>query len=115
MKQKLLKPSLREKKRYLVYNIISENNINYKGIKEEIINKFKEHFGNFELSKANLKFLEFNNNTGIIKINNKYLDHLRASFCFVRKINKEDVIVRSLGVSGMIKKAKSKFIHGGVL
>ncbi len=47
MKQKLLKPSFREKKRYLVYEILSEKNLNYKEIKEEITNTFKEHFGNF--------------------------------------------------------------------
>lgn len=115
MKQKLLKPSLREKKRYLVYEILSEGNIGYKELKEEIAEKFKEYFGNFTLSKANLDFVEFQKNRGIIKLNNKYLDYLRASFCFVRKINKEGVLLRSLGVSGMINKSRSKFLHGGVL
>jgi len=114
MKQKLLKSSLREKKRYLVYSVMSEAKLNYKDIKEEIIKKFIDYFGNFSFSRANLKFLEFENNTGIIKLNNKYLDQLRATFCLVRKINKEDAIVRSLGVSGMINRAKSKFMHGGV-
>ncbi|HLC86568.1 MAG TPA: Rpp14/Pop5 family protein [Candidatus Nanoarchaeia archaeon] len=113
MKQKLLKPSLREKKRYLVYEVISEGNIEYKKLKEEVTEKFREYFGNFTLSKANLNFLEFQKNRGVIKLNNKYLDHLRASFCFVRKINKEDILLRSLGASGMINKSRSKFLHRG--
>ncbi len=114
MKQKLLKPSLREKKRYLVYETICENKIESEDVKEEIIKKFSELFGSLTYSKANIEFIQSEGNKGIIKVNNKYLDNLRASFCFVRKINKEDAIVRSSGVSGMINKARTKFIHGGV-
>ena len=114
MKQKLLKPSLREKKRYLVYGVISDTGMNYNNIKENILKTFKEYFGNIILSKADMRFIEFKDNKGIIRINNKYLDHLRATFCLLGKVNKEEIIVRSLGVSGMINKARSKFMNGGV-
>ena len=112
-KQKALIPSLREKKRYLVYESISENNFSSKEIKETIILNFKELFGLDGLSKAGLEFIEFNENKGIVKVSTKGLDMLKATFCFVRKINKDDVILRSLGVSGMLKKARNKFILGG--
>ena len=114
MKQKLLKPSLREKKRYLVYEVISDTGMNYNNIKENILKTFKEYFGNIILSKADMRFIEFKDNKGIIRVNNKYLDHLRATFCLLGKVNKEEIIVRSLGVSGMINKARSKFMNGGV-
>ncbi|MEK6947823.1 MAG: Rpp14/Pop5 family protein [Nanoarchaeota archaeon] len=114
MKQKLLKPSLREKKRYLVYQVISERDINPIIIKENILKTFKEYFGNIILSKADMRFIDYKDNKGIIRINNKYLDNLRASFCLLGKVNKEEIIVRSLGVSGMINKARSKFMNGGV-
>ena len=106
-------PSLREKKRYLVYEAISEANLNSKDIKETIVSGFKDLFGLEGLARAGLDFVEYNQNKGIIRVSTKGLDMLRASFCFVRKVNKDELILRSLGVSGMLKKARNKFILGG--
>lgn len=112
-KQKALLPSLKEKRRYLVYEVISEANFNYKDLKEAIINSFKDLFGLDGLSKAGLEFVEYNENKGVIRVSTKGLDMLKASFCFVRKINKDDVVLRSLGVSGMLNKSRNKFVLGG--
>ncbi len=112
-KQKALLPSLKEKRRYLVYEVLSEKEFSFKDLKEAIISSFKELFGLQGLSIAGLDFVEFEKNKGILKVSTKGLDMLRATFCFVRKINKEDVVLRSLGVSGMLKKARIKFILGG--
>ena len=43
---------------------------------------------------------------GIIKINNKYINHLKAILTLVNKVDKQDVIISSLGVSGILKKAE---------
>ncbi|MBI2148458.1 hypothetical protein HYU23_02165 [Candidatus Woesearchaeota archaeon] len=113
MKQKVLLPSLREKKRYLVYEVLSESKFSFKELKEVIIAVFRDLFGLHGLSIAGLEFIEYKENKGIVRVSTKGLDMLRASFCFVRKINKDDVVLRSLGVSGMLKKARNKFILGG--
>ena len=115
IKQKALLPSLREKKRYLVFEAISEVNLSFKDIKESIISGFKELFGLDGLAKVGLEFVEYNKNKGVIRTSTKGLDMLKASFCFIRKINKQDVVLRSLGVSGMLKKARIKFMSGGEL
>ncbi len=115
IKQKALLPSLREKKRYLVYEVVSEANFGYKDIKDSIVSALKELFGLDGLARAGLDFVEYNQNKGIIRVSTKGLDMLRASFCFVRKVNKDEIILRSLGVSGMLKKARNKFILGGGL
>ncbi len=114
IKQKTLLPSLREKKRYLVFEAISNAGLSFKDLKNSILSSFKELFGLDGLSKAGLEFVEYNDNKGIIRVSTKGLDMLKATFCIVRKVNKEDVVLRSLGVSGMLKKARSKF-YGGVL
>ncbi|HLC58396.1 MAG TPA: Rpp14/Pop5 family protein [Candidatus Nanoarchaeia archaeon] len=113
-KPKTLMPSLKEKKRYLVYEVISDEKFSYSDIKLEIINNFKNFFGLEGLGKAGLDFIEYENNKGIVKVSAKGVDMLKASFCFLRKINKGDVVIRSLGLSGMINKARSKFIFGGL-
>jgi len=114
IKQKALLPSLREKKRYLVFEVMSEGSFSYKELKDAIVSCFKELFGIDGLAKAGLEFVVYEDNKGIIRVTTKGLDNLKASFCFVRKINKYDVFLRSLGVSGILKKAKSKFMFGGV-
>ncbi|MBS3167773.1 hypothetical protein J4216_01470 [Candidatus Woesearchaeota archaeon] len=113
IKQKTLLPSLKEKKRYLVYETLSSGQVKGDETKEVITNSFKELFGLEGLAMAGLNFVEFKDNKGIIRVNNKSLDMLRASFCFIGKINKEEAIVRSVGVSGMLKKARIKFMSGG--
>jgi ribonuclease P/MRP protein subunit POP5 len=112
-KPKTLLASLREKKRYLVYEIISEVNLDYVDVKNNIINNFQNFFGLEGLSKAGLDFVDYKDNKGTIRVSTKGLDMLKGSFCFLRKINKHDVVIRSLGVSGILKKSRTKFIFNG--
>lgn len=45
-------------------------------------------------------------------MNNKSLDKLRATLAMVDQIDKHQVIVRSTGTSGIMRKAEGKFIAG---
>ena len=113
MKKKKLKPllpSLREKKRYIAFEVISKDKADYSIIEKSILDSAKEYIGTLNLGKAGLMFLKNKYNkekqTGIIKVNNKYLDHLRVSLALV---NNQAMIIRSLGASGILKKL-DKFI-----
>jgi ribonuclease P/MRP protein subunit POP5 len=115
MKIKPILPSLREKKRYLVFEIISESKIdNIKSISNEIFDSCHNFLGELGMSKAGIIFLnnKYNNELqkGIIKVNNKMLNHIRSALLFVKKIDNKDVIIRSVGVSGILKKAQNKFM-----
>jgi ribonuclease P/MRP protein subunit POP5 len=115
MKIKPVLPSLREKKRYLVFEIISEHKIdNVESIEITILNQCNKYLGEMGMAKAGLLFLKdkFNktNQKGIIRVNNKMLDNLKSSLCFIKNIGKEEVIIKSVGVSGILKKAQDKFI-----
>jgi|SRR3989338_2807754 len=113
MKEKRLLTSLREKKRYVAFEIKSEENLSLGKIKDSIVDSFRNLFGEMELAKAGLNFVEFKDNKGIIRVNNKDVKNIKASFVMLRKINKQDAIARSLGVSGMLNKARSKFLSRG--
>ena len=115
IKQKALLPSLREKKRYVVFEVYAEQNLNFSNLKESVIDSYRNLFGELILAKTAIDFVEFNNKKGILKVSNKYVNNIKASFCFVRKINKGDVIIRSLGVSGILNRARLKFMSGGEL
>lgn len=109
---KSLLPSLKEKKRYLAFEVVSKNPVSFKDVKESIISKYKEYFGIFGLAKANLKILdEWKNKKGIIKVENKYVDETKSSMVLIKKINDQNVIVRCIGVSGIINKLKKRYME----
>ena len=110
---KYLISTLREKKRYMAFRTITETELSLNQVKDAIIFSFNELFGLIGLAKAGIEFVDYKNNQGILRINNKHIDSIKASFCFLRKINKHDVILRSEGVSGILNKARSKYILGG--
>jgi len=115
MKIKPVLPSLREKKRYLAFEIISDKKIeNTTDISNAINTGCINFFGEQGMAKAGLIFLndKYNkqNQRGLIKVSNKMTDNLKAALCFVKEIDSQKVILRSVGVSGILKKAYEKYI-----
>lgn len=107
MKGKPLLPTLRAKKRYLAYEIISGNQIPHEKISRAVFGSFRDLFGSFGLGKAGLRDLALTSgNRGIFQINHNYLNHLRASLLFVKSIDNIPVILHTVGVSGILHKAK---------
>jgi RNase P/RNase MRP subunit POP5 len=110
-----LKPTLKVRKRYVVIQVLLANGTVGDFSKNDMIEALKdtmqEFFGTFTLAKAAPMILhktfERQNQTIIIKINHTYVDQLKASLLFIKEINKVPVIVRSVIVSGTLKKTKS--------
>jgi|SRR3989344_3870993 len=105
---KTLLPSLKERKRYLVFEVISKSkDFSLEDIKKSILDAEIFFLGLSGLSRAGLIFLEdWKNQRGIMRVSHKEVDAVKAGFCFVRKINKEEVVLRSIGVSGILQKAR---------
>ena len=78
---------------------------------EEIEKSMRKLHGEIGLGGAGLIFLKNKWNKmkqrGIIKVNFKYVDPLKAALCSFRN---GDVIMRSVGVSGILKKAEEKYL-----
>ena len=106
-------PSLREKKRYVVFEVISEKELKINSIKEAIKKSLLNLIGIINYAKSNPHFLDDKydkkNKRGIIRINHKHADDLKASFTLIKSIDNAKVIVRSIGVSGILKKAEAKY------
>jgi RNase P/RNase MRP subunit POP5 len=86
---KALIPSQREKKRYL--------KIQGKDLKKNVIKVLHEFLGELGMSKIALKWINSEKDSGIISINRKMLDSVKAGFC----LSKERINV--LKVSGSLK------------
>ena len=112
---KPLLPTLKEKKRYLAFEVISDEKLNFNQIQKQIIYKTKELIGNLGAAKAGINILKETWNSkkqkGIIRVNNKYVHQLKSSFLFINKIDGKNAIIKSIGLSGVIKKTK-KLIAG---
>ena len=111
MKGKPLLPTLRTKKRYVVYEYISDKDISHNNIIKAVENSYKECFGMFGLGEAGFMDTKIhNNNRGVLKINHKYLDKLRVSMTMIKNINDQKLVLHTIGVSGILKKAKNKYM-----
>lgn len=100
-------PSLKEKKRYIAFEVISNDKVDQEESYKAIKTKSKEFLGSLGLSKAG--FLPLNiwkNNKGIIKVAHKEVDNIKAALALTKNINSKEVIIRSLGISGVLNKAK---------
>jgi len=106
-------PTLKEKKRYLVFEIVSDTKFkDFKAVQEQIMQKSLELIGQLGVAKAGIQPLKetWNKETqrGIIKVNYKYTDELKSSLSFIKQINNQEVIAKSVITSGVINKAKEK-------
>jgi len=108
-------PSLREKKRYLVFEAISESKITDSNAVASAIHDCALRFlGHLGAAKAGIMVLgnkwDEHLQRGMIKVNHKHVDSLKASLVFINRIGSNDVIFRSLGVSGILRKAESNYL-----
>ncbi len=102
-------PSLREKKRYLVYEVETDKKVDFKALTTEIQSSVKALVGELGLAKTGLIALpNWQNNRGILRIVNKEVDTVKAALTLVKEINGEKVIIKSIMVSGLLDKAKAK-------
>ena len=105
---KPLLPTLKEKKRYLAYEVISKP-LKFNVVSKAVWDNILSYIGTKGTAKAGIWLLsdKYKNNKGLIRVTNKYVDDLKASLALIKKINNEDVMVRSLGVSGILNKAEN--------
>ena len=114
-KLKHILPSLREKKRYLAFEIISRERIGeLNAVSNAVYSASMQFMGYLEAAKAGVMMLsnKWNQNTqrGIIKVGHRHADAMKASLAFISRIENKEVICRSLGVSGILKKAENNYL-----
>ena len=103
-----LKSILRDKKRYLLFKVFSEEKINEKEIAIEIF----KNSGIF-YSKINPK-IKLEGNFGIIKTNPKAIEDLERILAVITEVNKKRAHLLPLCISGSLKKIKEKIkLEGG--
>ena len=111
---KPLKPSAREKKRYVAFEIISdlekEKKFDFLNVKKDIEKVMFEYIGVKGMSKAGLIWLPKDyiedKGKGIFRISAKSLVDIKESLMFLKEISGDKVRLDVLLVSGMLKKVR---------
>jgi len=105
---KSLLPSLKEKKRYIAFDVINGNNLNQDDIEGTIYSNCKNFIGNLNYAKAGINILseKGDNKKGVIRVNTKYTDHVKSALMMIKDINGNKVIFKSTKVSGVLKNLK---------
>lgn len=110
---KNLPPTLREKKRYLAFELISEEKLEFGDIVNAFWHSLLNLVGETGTSQANIWFVkdtwDEKNQRGLLKCDNNYVEYVRAAMALIERIGDNRVIPYTLGVSGTMKAAKRKF------
>ncbi|MBI2558300.1 ribonuclease P protein component 2 [Candidatus Woesearchaeota archaeon] len=114
-KLKPVLPSLRGKKRYLVFEVISKEGVkDINAVSNAIVHYSLQFLGQLGTAKAGVMVLnnkwDSESQRGIIKVSHKHVDALKAALTLADKIEGKDVIFRSLGVSGILNKAERNYL-----
>jgi len=114
-KLKPVLPSLREKKRYLVFEVISKERLpDFKAVSDTIWQCSLQFLGQLGVAKAGIMVLDNKWDSklqrGIIKVGHKHVDAVKAALMFANRIDGKEVIFRSIGVSGILNKAERNYL-----
>ncbi len=110
---KPLIPTLREKNRYIAFEILSRGKITeITPVSREIWRQALQLLGEVETAKAGLWVLpdtwQANKQQGILKVNTKHVDQIKACLALITNIENQEAIVRATRVSGILRKAIPK-------
>ena len=100
----------------MAFEIISEGKItDFSAVSRAIWDKALEYMGELGCAEAGIILLPDRYNKhlqkGLIRMNNKSLDKVKATLALIDQIDRQNVIVRSQKSSGVLKKA-AKFTAG---
>jgi len=114
---KPLLPTLKEKKRYLAFEIISKSKVKaFSEVSRAIWSSTLSFAGTKGAARMGMWVFPEKYNPekqrGLIRVSHRSLDELKASLALIKNIEEQPVIVRSIGASGIMEKAEQKYVAG---
>ncbi len=109
----LLKPSMREKNRYIAYEILSGEKFSRDEIVKACWNAVLRFLGESGAAKTSLWMMDWEEERqrGIIKTNHRSVEDVRAALALMKEAKKGEnripCVYRTIKVSGTLKKLKA--------
>ena len=112
---KMLPPSLRPSKRYIIFEIISDEKVVYDDLVTAVWSGMLSFLGELITSSVKIWLIKAlydeENQRGVIKCGHDYVEHVRSVLSLIQTVGENRVIIRILGVTGTIKSAKIKYLE----
>ena len=99
-------PTLREKRRYIVFEVVSDKKFTKEKVENAMYSSLLTLFGEYGFSLVNPKLIEFDEREqyGVIKFTREEVQKMRSSLAFVSKIDETVAVIHVKGISGTLKK-----------
>lgn len=114
----MLPPALRSQKRYIVFEVLSEQPVKYEDLTSAIFGSAMGFLGELGSSQAKIWMIQnlYDQETqrGVIKCSHDYVEHMRAVLSLITFVGESKAIVKIIGVTGTIKSAKTKYLSKGL-
>lgn len=111
---KILPPSLREQKRYIIFEILSDGKIAYNELINAIWNSMLDYLGEAETAEARIWLIQNlydeQKQRGILKCKHDYVEKMRVALSLIQIIGETKCVIRITGVTGTIKSANMKYL-----
>jgi RNase P/RNase MRP subunit POP5 len=106
---KPLLPTLKERQRYVAYEIITRQPID--DISDTLLRSLAETLGTIGMARAGILSVHYDaqSQTGILRVNHDQVQNTRAALILTTYLGRTPVLIRTLGVSGILNKA-TRFI-----
>ncbi len=117
MRLKILIPTLRERKRYIAFQVISEEGeeFTYSDLESAVWDALLDFLGEYGLSKTSFWLLKEcwnqKKQIGILMCNHKSVQEVIASLGLIERLGDNRITFKILKVSGTIKSIKEKFMR----
>jgi ribonuclease P/MRP protein subunit POP5 len=112
-KPKPLPSSLRNRRRYIAFELISEEKVEFQDLSNSIWHSMLNLLGELGASQAEAwiarDIYDSEKQTGIMRCTHDTVEQVRTSLALIDRIGDTRVIVRVLGISGSIDATKMKF------
>ncbi len=106
---KPLPTSLRKRKRYIVFDVDSEDDFSKNELSNAIFREALALFGDAGTSDLGITLLEFNGSQGVLRCNHNCVESVRAVLASLRSVKRTRTVLHVLGVSGTARAAIEKF------
>jgi len=105
---KTLPPTLREKNRYMTFEVCAQRILEKKEVVSAILSALLRTHGEVGASKTSLWVIDWDGqkSRGILKTNHMAKDMVKSAMAMIREIDKKPAAFHVLKTSGTLKKAK---------
>ena len=105
-------PSMRGKKRYVVFRVISDGRVDYAAVRDALWSSMTQWIGEAGLARAGVKVVRNlwnqSEQTGFIQVSPRYVDQVKVAMGLIHQVGDQRVIFQSIRVSGTIRSGKIK-------